>query len=71
MKKTTVKPKKENKQIVEIHIYTHNVPFTGGGAGNFGGYYNCTCGQRNGITSAPCPVHPLNPPYITTSLKEC
>jgi hypothetical protein len=61
--------KKENKQIVEIHIYVHqnNPNSAGGGGGTF--YYQCTCAQRainpNG-TSSPCPVHPLNQPYYVT-----
>jgi len=71
MKKKTIKKekkqvKKEKKQVVEIHIYIHQNNFsgTGGGSGTF--YSQCTCGKGNGITSAPCPVHPLSPPYVTT-----
>lgn len=51
------KNKKENKQIVEVHVYIHNTNTNGAG-----GYIppRCTCNdyKGNGPTSAPCPVHP-------------
>lgn len=64
MKKKT--KKKENKQVIEIHIYVHQNNLNG--AAGTGIYYtSCTCGTyKGGLTSAPCPVHPLNPPYVVT-----
>ena len=58
MKTKPKKVKKENKQIVEIHIYVHtpyNPSGTGGGLGTF--YNQCTCGTYKG-NGAPCPIHP-------------
>lgn len=77
MEKKTIKKKpikKEKKQVIEIHIYTHpsypSYPLlneTGGGKTTF--YKQCTCLEKQrspSLTSAPCPVHLENSPYIVT-----
>ncbi len=62
MKKKTTK--KENKQIVEIHVYVHQNGFSTPRLG-LGGI-QCTCGK--GI-SAICPIHTLGG-TITLSKNE-